>query len=99
MISMATIFKRGSDKKKRIVPYWVEYVDEHGKRRRVLGYTDYNLSVELGAKPDPEVRLRKQGWVDPHAEKLADERKLPIEDHLTLFERSMRQRGTTGKHV
>ncbi len=96
---MASIFKRGADKKKRNVPYSVEYVDEHGKRHRVLGYTDYNLSVELGAKLDRDARLRKQGLVDPQAEKLADERRLPISHHLAMFEKGMQQRGTTGKHV
>jgi integrase/recombinase XerD len=96
---MATIFKRGRDKNRRNVPYWVEYVAENGKRRRVLGYTDYNLSVELGAKLEREVRLRKQGLVDPAAEKLAESRNRPITDHLSEFEKGMRQRRTTGKHI
>ncbi len=96
---MASIFKRGPDKKNRKIPYFVEYVDENGKRRRVLGFTDENLSKELGAKLDGDVRLRKLGLLDPQAEKLADERKLPIADHLAKFEKGMQQRGTTGKHV
>src|SRR5262245_57832058 len=96
---MATVFKRGRDKKRRNISYWVEYAAENGKRRRVLGYTDYNLSVELGAKLEREVRLRKQGLIDPAAEKLAASRNRPITDHLAEFEKGMRQRRTTAKHI
>jgi integrase len=96
---MATIFKRGRDKNRRNVPYRVEYIGENGKRRRVVGFTDYNLSVELGAKLERDVRLRKQGLVDPAADKLAESRNRPIADHLSEFEKSMRQRRTTTKHI
>jgi integrase len=96
---MATVFKRGRDKNRRGVPYWVEYVGENGKRRRVLGYTDYNLSVELGAKLERDVRLRKQGLVDPVAEKLAEARKRPLAEHLADFEKGMKHRRVTAKHI
>src|SRR5262245_14838403 len=96
---MATVFKRGRYKSRRGAHYLVEYVTEQGKRRRVVGYTEYNLSVELGAKLERDVRLRRQGLVDPVAEKLADSRKQPISDHLTEFKKGMQHRRTTGKHI
>lgn len=96
---MASIFKRGSDKRNRKASYWVEYVDHTGKRRRKKGFTDYELTQQLAGKLESEVMLRDRGMLDPQAETFAEHRKLAIEEHLTAFENGMKQRGTTAKHV
>ncbi len=96
---MASIFKRKDRSQNRRSPYWIEYFDHLGKRRRRKGFTDYELTQQLAGKLENEVMLRKRGMLDPQAEKLAEHRRRPIAEHLKAFENGMIQRGTTGKHV
>jgi len=96
---MASIFKRGCDKKNRRAGYWIEYKDHDGKRRRKKGFTDYELTCQLAGKLENDAMLRRTGLVDPVQEKLAEQRRLPIDVHLTGFETNLKQRGRTKKYV
>ena len=69
---MASIFKRGSDKKNRRATYWIEYKDHEGKRRRKKGFTDYDLTAQLAGKLENDAMLRRTGLIDPQQEKLAN---------------------------
>lgn len=75
---MASIFKRGVDKRNRNAPYWGECFDHLGKRRRKKGFADYELKHQQAVKLENDVMLRKRGMVDPQAEKAAEHRKLAI---------------------
>jgi len=86
---VATIFKRGRDKKNRKAVYWIQYFDQSGKRRQVKGFTDRSLSTELAAKLEAEVRARKTGLVDPDLERAADQRRLPIDNHIKAFRKAI----------
>lgn len=96
---MASVFKRGRDKGKRNAPYWIEYFDHEGKRRRKKGFSEKGLSEQLAAKLENEVLLRRSGMIDPLAEKLAAERRTPMDEHLKSYERNLNERSTTAKHV
>ncbi len=96
---MASIFKRGRDKGKRNAPYWIEFFDHDGKRRRKKGFSEKGLSEQLAAKLENEALLRRSGMIDPLAEKLAAERRTPMEEHLKAYEKNLNERGTTAKHV
>jgi integrase len=96
---MASVFKRGRDRGKRNAPYWIEFFDHEGKRRRKKGFSEKGLSEQLAAKLENEVLLRRSGMIDPFAEKLAAERQAPMEEHLKTYERNLNERGTTSKHV
>lgn len=91
---MASIFKRG---KGRTEPYVVQYFDHRGKRRTRIGFTDKGLTEELAAKLETEARLRSTGLIDPQQDRFAQQKAVPIKDHLVAFEESLEE--NTGKHV
>ena len=91
---MASIFKRS---KKKGTPYTIQYLDHDGKRRTVKGFTDKGLTEQLAARLEHEARLRRTGLVDVQAEKFAEQKLSPIEDHLTAFEESLGD--NSPKHV
>jgi site-specific recombinase XerD len=86
---MASIYKRSRDKKKKNVPWQIEYVDADGVRRVVKGFTDKGLTEQLAAKLENEVLLRKRGMIDPLAEQLAVRRQSLVGDALDAFRRSL----------
>ena len=93
---MASIYKRSRDKKKKNVPYQIEYVDADDVRRVVKGFTDKGLTEQLAAKLENEVMLRKRGMIDPLAEQLAVRRQSLVGDSLDAFRQSLDN--TTPKH-
>jgi len=86
---VASIYKRNRDRRKRHPPYWIQYSDHEGQRRTAKGLTDKALTEQLAAKLENEAMLRKRGMIDPQQEKLADQRRTPIGDHLDAFEREL----------
>ncbi len=94
---MASIFKLPREKSKRNATYWIEFTNEFGKRQRKKGFTDRRLTEQLAAQLEDNVRLRTSGLIDPIQEKLAAQRKLPIELQLTAFHESLKS--NTEKHV
>ncbi len=93
---MASIFKRGRDKKNRYATYWIEYKDHLGKRRTRKGFTDKSLTEQLASKLEQEARLRKTGMIDPAEERLAEYGKAPIGLHLDAFAKHLQK--NTPKH-
>lgn len=91
---MASIFKR---QKGRTEPYVIQYFDHRGKRRTKIGFTDKGLTEELAAKLETEARLRSEGLIDPMLDRFAEQKRLPIDEHLEAFEESLAD--NTSKHV
>ena len=91
---MASIFKRT---KRKNEPYTIQYFDHRGKRRTKLGFTDKGLTEELAGKLELEARMRSSGLIDPMLDRIAEQKRLPIDDHLDAFKESMAD--NTGKHV
>ena len=91
---MASIFKRC---KKKNEPYTIQYFDHRGKRRTKLGFTDKGLTEELAGKLELEARMRSSGLIDPMLDRIAEQKRLPIDEHLDAFKESMAD--NTGKHV
>ena len=96
---MASIFKRGRDRNDRTAPYFIAYTDHEGRRRMRKGFRDKGLTEQLAAKIENEVMLRKSGLIDPQQERVAEQKRRPIEDHLQEFEGHLEGKGNTGKHV
>ena len=96
---MATTYKRKEDKGKRSACWYLGYKDENGKQRTKKGYTDRKATQELADKLEREARLRREGLIDPVAEKLRAQRKAPIDDIVDLYEKQLTSRRTTEKHV
>jgi integrase len=91
---MASIYKRT---KKKNEPYTIQYFDHRGKRRTKIGFTDKGLTEELAGKLELEARMRSSGLIDPMLDRFAEQKLLPIDEHLEAFEASLSD--NTGKHV
>src|SRR5262245_54996803 len=91
---MASVFKpRGRAK------YVILYTDETGRRRKKAGATDKAVTQRLAAKLENDVALRRQGLIDPAAERYADQGRRPIREHLADFIRTMEAAGRDPKHI
>jgi len=96
---MATVYKRREDQGKPDACWYFGYKDENGKQRTKKGYTDRKATRELAEKSERDARRRRDGLIDPAEEKLAGHRKAPIDDVVDLYEKNLKSRRTTGKHV
>jgi site-specific recombinase XerD len=96
---MATVYPRGEDKGKRKRCYYIGYKDEFGNQRTKKGFTDRKATQELGDKLEREAKLRREGLVDPAAEKIRDQRLAPVEGHLEAYEKDLTGKKNTLKHV
>jgi integrase len=91
---MASVFKAAGAEK-----YSVLYTDEHGKRRKKVGYPDKKRSDRLAAMLEDRAREIRDGLRDPKAEAYRDHEGISLADHLAAFERSLTASGATTKHV
>ena len=96
---MASVFKLGRDKGKRDASWYFEYVDQNGKKRMKKGFTDKALTRQLANKAELESRQRQLGLVDAEDEERLQRRNSAIEDHLSDYEKSLRAKENSPKHV
>ncbi len=94
---MASIYKKGRDKAKKRSVWYISYTDENGKRKTVKGFRDKGQTEQLAAKLENEVMLRKRGLIDAKQERMAEQQRRPIEEHLDGFRRSLGH--NTDKHI
>jgi integrase len=94
---MASVFKKTRDKGKRGAVWYISYTDQDRKRKVVKGFKDKGLTEQLAAKLENEVLLCTSGLIDPQDKLRADQRRVPIENHLSAFEKSLGS--STSKHV
>lgn len=94
---MASVFKKTRDKGKRGASWYISYTNEHRQRKVVKGFTDKGLTEQLAAKLENDVLMCKKGLVDPDAQERAGQRRMPIERHLSGFEKTLA--GGTEKHA
>ena len=95
---MASVFQFGHERGKRGAPWWIEYIDEFGKRRRKKGYTRERETRELAADIEREVRQKKLMPADPVRDALREHRGKPIDAHLDDYELHLGMGSRTSKH-
>ena len=95
---MASIYKRGG-KKNRKGPYYVQYFDENGRRRTVKGCTDKEATEALARKLEADAMLRREGVIDPKADRYSATELKPIRDHLQDYYASLLAKGNTQKYA
>jgi integrase len=91
---MASVFKR-----KGKARYVILYSDENGRRKKKTGATDKAVTQRMAAKLENDVALRKQGLIDPTAERFASHERKPILEHVDDFIRTMEAARRNPKHV
>ena len=95
--SMASVFLRGRDRGKRRPCYDFSYDDENGVRRTKRGFTEKRATVELAQEIERKVKRTKEGLIEPDKERHRKASRLPIHQHLSVFERSLKT--NSEKHV
>jgi integrase len=91
---MASVFKPTGAKKWTIL-----YFDENGVRRKKIGATDKAVTQRIAHDLENRVALRKQGLIDPTAERFATHERRPIREHLDDFIKTMEAARRIPKHV
>lgn len=82
---MASVFKRGGRKAKG--SYLATYQDSNGKwNTRSTRTTDHDAAVRIAQKWEADAALRRDGVIDPKMEKLGQQSRRTIKEHLEDFE-------------
>ena len=80
--------------------YTIQYFDHNGQRRKKSTRCPDRDAVErLAHALETGAMNRREGLIDPAQERLAQQARRPIGDHLTDFERFLTDKGNTAKHV
>jgi integrase len=93
---MASIFKKV---KRKGSPWYVDYFDEHGVRRRVKGCADRAATELIARKLESDVELRRRGVIDPESEQQAAAARRPLSAHIRDFHAALMAKGNTPKHA
>jgi integrase len=92
---MASVFRR-----KGTGPWLIEYFDQSGRRRQKSSRTtDRRAAERIAGKVEADVALRREGVVDARHERLADENRKPLAQHVQEYLQHCRARGVTAKLV
>ena len=91
---MASVFKPEGSRK-----YIILYFDENGKRRKKVGATDKAVTQRIANELENRVALRREGLIDPAAERFAESERQPIREHLDDFIATMEAKKRDPKHV
>ena len=91
---MASIYRR-----KKGGYYYITYQVRPGKRRTVKGSKDRAATEALARKLESDAMLRREGVIDPKAEKLAANGSMPLKAHIDAFETALHAKGNTEKHI
>jgi integrase len=91
---MASVFKSPGKSK-----YTILYTDEHGDRRKKVGYTDKSRSERFANKLEERAREIRDGLADPKAVAYRDHATRPLAEHLEAWKDDLSAKGRTPKHV
>src|SRR5688572_17562620 len=93
---MASIFKK--DKRKGS-PWCIDYTDEAGRRRRVVGCTDRTVTEQIARKLEAEVELRKRGIISARDDAYRRHEARSLADHLDDFQADLIGKGNVPRYV
>jgi integrase len=79
--------------------YVINWVDEHGKRRKCAGYTDRAATQQKANELEKRARKIRDGLLDPKEEAYAVHEGRPLCDHLADFGKSLEAADRTPRHV
>jgi len=92
---MATVFKRNGKGN-----WIIQWFDHEGVRREKSSrMTDKRAAERLASKLVSDVMLRREGIIDPSADRLAEHCAQPLAEHLEEYLDDLRHRGCNPRHV
>lgn len=96
---MASVFKRGADKRDRNSKWMISYKDERGRFRVVRGCADRQATEELARKLESDATLHRRGVLDPAAERFRQHAARPIDEHFAEYLEHCKHAGHSPMHV
>lgn len=92
---MASIYRR-----KGAGPWLINHYDQHGRRKeRSSRTTDFRAAERIAQKLEADVALRREGVVDARHERLAEENRKPLAQHVREYLQHCHGRGVAPKGV
>ncbi len=86
---MASVFKATKNAER----YTILYYDEHGKRRKKMGYSDKRESERLAVKLEETAKKIKDGMIDPRDLAYHKHEGRPLAEHVDDFGRYLTAKG------
>jgi integrase len=91
---VASVFKpKGKSK------YVILYTDESGRRHKEVGTTDRGVTQRIARDLENRVALRREGLIDPAAERFASQDRAPMREHVDDFISTLTARQRNARHV
>jgi integrase len=97
---MAGVYKKPSDRARGAAGKWTAWwVDEHGKRRKRVAFTDRKKSLELALHLEAEARRVREGLADPGERRRREATGRAVEDHIADYRANLLAKGDGVKHA
>ena len=94
---MASVFKRKSDKGRKLAPWRIRYKNADGKWLQATGCTDKVKSEQMARALESEAALERQGLRDPKDVRRRGEGFRPLSEHLDEYHAAIRAKNATTK--
>jgi len=95
---MASVFKRTGRSGKPAKRWTATYTDEHGKTRTKAAFTDRAESLRFARDLDDNAYKRRRGLIDDREDRLAEQGKAPIKQHVDAYEEHLESKGGDARH-
>ncbi len=92
---MASVFKAKTTDER----YTIMYYDEHGKRRKKIGYSDKRESQRYAARLEDEARNIKNGDINPKDRAYREHEAKPLRDHVNEYTAYLLGKGCGDRHA
>ena len=93
--TMASVYKKASDKGNRRAAWYFSYVDETGKRRQRRGFTDKAATEKLAIKLEEEARMVREGI----RESSPEHEQLKVQPQVEAYLKHLLQRDVSATQV
>jgi integrase len=93
-VIVASVFRPKGSRK-----YVIFYTDENGRRRKKTGATDKGVSERLARDLENRVALRREGLIDPAAERFAESERQPLVEHISAWKANLIAEGRTAEYA
>ena len=91
---MASLFRRKGK------PGWiVQYTGPDGRRKTRYGGRDKTVAQALARELEHEALLRRKGIIDGDADRLAEQARRPLSEHVDDYEKHLRDSNASPKHI
>jgi len=91
---MASLFRR-----KGKVGWVIQFTDAAGVRRTKYGGRDKSVALALARDLEHEALLRRKGIIDGDADRLAEQARRPLSEHVDDYEKHLRDSNASAEHI